>query len=155
MGREQKRLLDVLREDVKNAPSGMSAEKIAEHVGKSYSTLMNELNDTIPSHKLGLLHALKVIELADSEGARNQVACMLGGMFVRLPEVDAEEVESQKQALKAVEEFGDIITVYNGAMSDRKISADELADIEREGHEALTAIQRFIECVRREAQRAK
>ncbi|WP_459900053.1 phage regulatory CII family protein [Desulfobaculum senezii] len=148
MDREHKRLLCILREDVKAAPSGMIADSLASHLGKSYSTLMNELNDAIPTHKLGLLDGLEVISLCDSEASRYQIARILGGMFVRLPDVVDGTCESQKQALQAVQEFGEVITAYNEAAADHVITADELVHIEKEGHEALTAIQSFIESVR-------
>lgn len=126
---------------------------VAEQIAKPYSTLSNELNPYVEHQKLGFWDALELIRLSESEDVKGALARMLRGIFVPLPQANLEAcVDSQKEALRTVKEFGDVIAIYNEAMSNRKIEPHELEDIEREAHEAQTAIQRFIEAVRLEAQ---
>ncbi|SKA68525.1 phage regulatory CII family protein [Desulfobaculum bizertense] len=132
----------------------LGAERAAEALGKSYSTLMNELNPTLFSHKLGLSHALDLIAMTDSEQSRCQLARAMGGVFVSLPQVEAGLcANSQQEIMRIVKDFGELVGTYTDAIADRKIKEDELLEIEEKAHEAQTAIQSFLSAVRSETVR--
>ncbi|SKA72676.1 phage regulatory CII family protein [Desulfobaculum bizertense] len=139
-------------ETLKNAVcESLGAQAAADCLGKSYSSLMSEFNENIPTHKLGVCDALKLIELSDSEASREQLARAMGGVFVRVPDANClDHKASQTQALVAVQDLGVAIGEYNKAIDDMVITEQEFRTVEKEVYQAITAIQSFLFAVRSE-----
>lgn len=76
-----------------------------------------------------------------------------GGVFVELPDMPDGADELSQSMLAAVKEFGDLAGVAAQDVADGKITRAEMAEIEREGYEAVAAITAFLELCRDRAQR--
>lgn len=140
-------LLDILREDVKRAPSGRSAEQIAALLGKGYSTLLNELNGAIPGHKFGLMQLIPVMEATGSTRALDYLAGAMGAVVIRLPRPGQGHPTTERDAVAAVREFGELMAAVGAALEDGHINPDEQRRITREGYEALQAIMTLLKRV--------
>jgi len=140
-------LLDILREDVKRAPSGRSAEQIAALLGKGYSTLLNELNGAIPGHKFGLMQLIPVMEATGSTRALDYLAGAMGAVVIRLPRPGQGHPTTERDAVAAVREFGELMAAVGAALDDGHISPDERRRITREGYDALQAIMTLLKRV--------
>lgn len=71
-----------------------------------------------------------------------------GGVFVELPDMPDGADELSQSMLAAVKEFGDLAGVAAQDVADGKITRAEMAEIEREGYEAVAAITAFVELCR-------
>ena len=140
-------LLDILREDVKRAPSGRSAEQIAALLGKGYSTLLNELNGALPGHKFGLMQLIPVMEGTGSTRALDYLAGAMGAVVIRLPRPGQGHPTTERDAVAAVREFGELMAAVGAALDDGHISPDERRRITREGYDALQAIMTLLKRV--------
>lgn len=140
-------LLDILREDVKRAPSGRKAEAIAALLGKGYSTLMNELNGAIPGHKFGLMQLIPVMEATGSTRALDYLAGAMGAVVIRLPRPGHGHPTTERDAVAAVREFGELMAAVGDALDDGRITPEERQRITREGYEALQSIMALVKRV--------
>lgn len=104
-------ILEVLQEDVKRAPSGHKAEQIAALMGKGYSTLMNELNGSIPGHKFGLLQLIPLMQATGSRRALDFLCGAMGCVCIRLPRSGRGHSTTERDAIDAVRQFGELMVV--------------------------------------------
>lgn len=138
--RTYENLMDLLQDLVKHAPNGLTADQVAERLGKAYPTLMNELNPAIDSHKFGLQLLIPLMEIVNSDLPAHYIAGARGGVFVRLPKSRCVEASAQHQCLIAVKEFGELVAQTADALSDNRLTEQDRKAILREGREAVTAI---------------
>ena len=139
-------LLDILREDAKRAPSGRKADRIAELLGKGYSTLMNELNGSIPGHKFGVMHLIPFMEATGSIRPLDYLAGAMGAVVIRLPKAGQGGCTMERDAVATVREFGELMGTVGAALDDGRISPDERR-ITREGYEAMQSIMTLLKRV--------
>lgn len=130
-------LTEVLRADIKRAPSGKSASLIAELLGKPYTTLMNELNPEQPGAKFGAELLLPVMELTDSDEPLHYLAKRRGGVFIKLSKAGASMGE--RQLIRTVKEFGEFASVTGEALEDGRLTQEERRRILKEGYESVEA----------------
>lgn len=140
-------LLDILREDVKRAPNGRKADRIAELLGKGYSTLLNELNGSIPGHKFGAMHLIPLMEATGSLRPLDYLAGAMGAVVIRLPKAGQGGATTERDAVAAVREIGELMAAVGAALEDGRISKDERRRITREGYEAMQAIMTLLKRV--------
>lgn len=133
-------ILEVLQEDVKRAPSGHKAEQIAALMGKGYSTLMNELNGSIPGHKFGLLQLIPLMQATGSTRPLDYLCGAMGCVCLSLPAGLRPLASAERDAIRAVREFGELMATLGDALGDGSISAEEGRRIKADGYEALRAI---------------
>lgn len=138
-------LLDILREDVKRAPSARKAEQIAALLGKGYSTLMNELNGSIPGHKFGALQLIPLMVATGSTRALDYLAGAMGCVCIRLPRAGTAHPTTEQDAIGAVREFGELMAAVGDALADGTINRAERKRIRNEGYQALQAIMTLIQ----------
>ena len=137
----------VLHAVVKKAPSGLTAETLCNLLGyKKYNTMMSELSDQ-PGHKLGANMVLPIMDLANSDEPLHFLARERGGVFVKLPQVSGDGGPVQLAALKAVEEFGELMAEVGGGLASGDLSRDECDRITREGQDAVTAVMCLLKLV--------
>lgn len=134
-------LLDLLHDLVKHAPSGLTAEQVAERLGKAYPTLMNELNSAVDTHKFGLQQLIPLMEIVHSDLPVHYIAGARRGVFVKLPKGCRSDARTERQAMVCVKEFGELM----GEVHDALNAAGSITDVHRkrvakEGYEALQAI---------------
>lgn len=137
-------ILEVLQEDVKRAPSGHKAEQIAALMGKGYSTLMNELNGSIPGHKFGLLQLIPLMQATGSRRALDFLCGAMGCVCIRLPRSGRGHSTTERDAIEAVRQFGELMAAVGDSLADGRITAEESKRIRAEGYEALQSIMTLI-----------
>ncbi|MGE4293876.1 MAG: phage regulatory CII family protein [Desulfovibrio sp.] len=137
-------LVQVLHHVAHNAPNRRKFGEIAALMGKPYSTLANELNDSVELNKFGADHLELLMELADSDepvlylARRRNLAC------IKLPKAGPGAGASCREALKAVKEMGDVMEAYEGALdNDGRVDASERREIDRQVHEAVEQLLTF------------
>ncbi len=138
---------------VKNSPNGLSTEQIADLVGCSYATLMSELSGQ-PGHKLGAERMLALMKSTGSSAPIQFMARELGGVFVEMPQGVNGNHELTRSLLESIREFGEFASEVGKSLEDGTITAEELARINAEGQEALSAILRVMR-LSREQQEAR
>jgi len=132
---------------VKRAPSRVPAETIANLLGyKTYFTMMSELSGQ-PGHKLGANMVLPIMEVTESDEPLHFLARQRGGVFIKLPQAGPGADPVQIEAMKAVKEFGELMAELGADLADNDLAREECDRIEREGHEAVTAIMGLLKLV--------
>lgn len=138
----------VLHSAVKSAPSGLDAQTIAATLGKPYPTFMSEISRQ-PNHKLGADLILPIIDLTGSIIPMQFLARKLGGVFIKVPPASQQMGSELLQTLAdSVKEFGEFASETAQSISDGKIPADQLARIQKEGHEAVESIMQMLKLAR-------
>lgn len=142
-------LTAVVHETVRRAPSGLNAKTIAEIVGyTNYNTMMSEISRQ-PGHKLGADMLLPLMDATASHAPMHFLARELGGVFVHIPQASPESGEMVQQLAAVIKECSDFFTESAQDISDGDIPADQLARMQKEGHEALTAITKLLQLAQR------
>lgn len=137
-------ILEVLLEDVKYAPNGREAEEIARSTGKGYSTLMNELNPSLLTHKFGLLQLIPLMEATGSTRALDYLCGAMGCVCIRMPKSCTNHLTTERDAMEAVKQFGELMVAVGDGLDDGKLTHDECRRIRGEGYEAIQAIMTLI-----------
>jgi len=140
-------LTDLLHRLALTAPSGKPAKAIAEDVGRPYHVLMQELNQDVGTHKLGVELLIPLMRATGSDAPLHYLARAMGGVFVRLPEAGRAQDATFKAALTAVKEFGELMADLNDALADGKVTKSEKLMLARSGQEAVTAIMELLALV--------
>lgn len=132
---------------VVRAPSGLTAQTIADLIYKGkYATMMSELSGQ-PGHKLGADKLLPLMDVTGSDLPVTFLARERGGVFIKLPPCEGELAPIQQQCLVAVREFGDLISTTADSLLDNNLSRDDRSRILKEGHKAITAIMGLLKLV--------
>lgn len=136
---------------VKCAPSGLSAEDVADVLGVNYKTMMAELSGA-ERHKFGLDLLVPLVQATGSDAPLKAIGRACGCVFIRLPEVGKVEQPMLDSMAASVREFGDLLAALGDALRDGVISRVEADRITKEGHEALEAVMKVISLARKEAE---
>ncbi|WP_432737441.1 phage regulatory CII family protein [Maridesulfovibrio sp. FT414] len=132
------KLTDSVRKMVLDSDIG--ARAVAARVNKKHHVLLNELNSENTSHKLGAELLIPLMKACGSDAPVHLLAAEMGGLFIKLP---AENC-SNTTLVKAVKEFGELISVYGGAIEKDELTDEVKLQIRKEGQEAMTAIQELL-----------
>lgn len=143
-------LLSTLHDAVIRPPSGKPAKLIASSLGKRYETLLNELNPSETSHKLGAELVEPLMEQTGSMEPLLYLARRFSHACIPLPRASSDR-ESHREALLAVKQFGELMGRYESALEDATITVDELAGITKAGHVTVNRVLAFLESVGRES----
>lgn len=141
-------LIAVCQQVAKNAPSGLDLATIAELMGVPYSTLTSELGRH-GAHKFSADRLLPLMQVCDSDLPLVFLARQRGGVYIKMPEGAGGEPGPLVQKLAAsVKEFGEFAAEAAADVADGDIPHDQLARIQKEGHEAVEAIMALINLAR-------
>ncbi|ABM28062.1 phage regulatory CII family protein [Nitratidesulfovibrio vulgaris] len=88
-------LIDILRSDTTNAPSGLSAKGIADSIGVGYSTLMNGVNKHIEGHKFHITNLLPFMRVTGSVQPLRYLCLSMG---YRMEPLDLGDVDAAQQS---------------------------------------------------------
>ena len=137
------RLSSIVHAALKHAPSGLSAEAVADLVGKKYKTLMSELSRH-DGHKpdMDLLPAL--VQATGSDAPLKHLARACGCLFVRVPDAGADGHPLTTQLAETVKEFGELMATLGETLADGRIEQAEARRIARDGHDVMTAVMAVI-----------
>lgn len=145
-------VIDALRMAVQHYPGGIEA--LAPRLAKSPSTLQKELREA-PGFKLGARDALAIAALCCDLGSMHGPAYATSvadacSLHVSLKPADTSDVGCLiAGAGAAMVETGQFTQAVVRLAGDGDVSANDLAEMRREGHEAIDAIQRNIAAAER------
>ena len=134
-------------------PGGVPA--LAVRLGVAASTLYAQLRGDEPlqvDRQDAILHFARQARVANWTQPLHAKAHEHGGIFVELADLPVASDALTQSMLLAVKEFGDLAGVAAADVADGAISQRELAEIEREGYEAVAAITAFVKLCRVRAQ---
>lgn len=140
-------LTELLHKLVLEAPSGKPPKVIASLVGKGHVTLLNELN---PGQDRNKFDADMVLPLCNAIGSNEPVrwlARQMGLAVIELPDAAPGDSCSCDAALKAVEEFGEVMGAFRQARADGVVDRWEAREIRKQGHEAVEQILALLEVI--------
>lgn len=131
---------------VHDYPGGAGA--LAPTLSKSATTLSHEVSPNYPTAKLGLADAVKLTKYSGDLQVLTAFALDCGAMVVPLA-ADVPGVEGIGPRTAALaKEFADLMGAVAVDLADGDVSANDLARIEREVGELLSAIQALMGLVR-------
>lgn len=134
-------VLDAAHHLVQAYPGG--AEALAVRMGKNATTLRHEVNRTGQA-KLGLADAVSLSVLSRDLRILNAFAAELGCMVSQLPVSLGGDDTAMHRVAELAREFGDVVATVTEATADGRISANELATIERNWAELTAAGQALV-----------
>lgn len=124
------------------------ARQLAQDIDRNPTTFSHEVSET-GSAKLGLKTAVKMSLRAKDFRILYAFAAECGHMCVPLPESLSVEGDMTMQRLGLVaKEFADVVQEVSGSVADDKVSANELARIERQWGELVAAGQQLLAHIR-------
>ena len=158
----------VCHEAVKRAPSGLSAEAVADLIGVRYKTLMSDLSrhdghkpdmDLLPHiiSATGIAAGRaddmrqQIISATGSDAPLRALARECGCLFVRVPEAAECAHPLTLQLVDTVKEFGDLMSTMGEALADGRIEQAEARRIARDGHDVMAAVVAVIRLAERAA----
>lgn len=140
----------VCHEAVKRAPSGLSAEAVADLIGVRYKTLMSDLSRH-DGHKPDMDLLPHIISATGSDAPLRALARECGCLFVRVPEAAECAHPLTLQLVDTVKEFGDLMSAMGEALADGRIEQAEARRIARDGHDVMAAVVAVIRLAERAA----
>lgn len=125
-------------------------EALAAALGMSRNSLLHKVNPAYPGAHPSPEEALAIMQTTGDHGAHHAQGAQLG--YIHLPAPALLAVASDETAAElaaSVREFGEFITRVAADLADGRCTANELMEIEREGGEAIVAMQRLLALARR------
>lgn len=130
----------VTHQMVKSAPSGLSAKVLWEPAGyTNYQTMMSELSGQ-DKHKLGADMLLPLMDVCESDAPVELLATERGGVFVKLPPVQAHTTSMTLQLAHTVKECSEAAAHAAVHIIDGKVTREEFASFKKENREAIAAL---------------
>jgi hypothetical protein len=113
---------------VHDYPGG--ARSLAPRIKKSETTLSHEVKRT-GTAKFGLEDAVKLSQLTGDRAILNEFAAALNCFVLPMPEVESG-LDAFPGLAEAAREFAEFVASVAGAVADGRVSANELARVDRE-----------------------
>ncbi len=130
-------VLDAAYHTVHDYPGGAAA--LAARMGRAAARVSHEVRPPAGStHKLGLLDAVKYMEMTDDYRIIEAMALQLGCLVVRLPDLEERHPCANHTAAVA-QRFGDLMAEVAKDTADGQITTSELRRLEREWGELVSA----------------
>ncbi|SFU43587.1 Phage regulatory protein CII (CP76) [Pseudoduganella namucuonensis] len=144
---------DALYTVARNYPGGIEA--LSQCMGISVNVLRNKLSPTIASHYPSFEEVSTIIELCQKAGVQDAVLPLhallnrhgMAAFVVPVPEIVAKDDLSQT-VCRVMSQIGDVAEAVSQSLLDGKITASEADLIEREFHDALSALGEWRERIR-------
>jgi hypothetical protein len=135
-------------------PGGIEA--LSQCMGISANVLRNKLSPAITSHYPSFEEVSAIIELCQKAGVNDAMLPLhalltrhgMAAFVVPLPEQIAQDDLSQT-VCRVMSQVGDVAEAVSQSLLDGKITASEADLIEREFHDALSALGEWRERIRR------
>lgn len=149
---------DALYASARTYPGGVKALAVVRDV--STETMYQKLDRQNPKNRIGfddelfsLLDQLRAAGIPTWDDAVAALAHQCGGVYVRLPDSSSDmDAPAASLAVSAIREFSELMTEFT-ADANAGINDAALARLEKEGNEALRAIQRMLSWARQEHDR--
>ena len=134
-------VLDAAFNLVHDHPGG--AASLAPRVAKNPATLCHEVT-AAGTAKLGLETAVKLSVLTQDQRILNAFAAACGCLVFPMPAVQPGGADAMHRVASLANEFGDVVRVVADAAADGRISANELAKVEREWGDLVACGQALV-----------
>ena len=122
--------------------SSLPAKALADIIGVSYSALTKFADESV-DEQIPMRRFVALIRVADNLAALDYLEHLAGRVAFKVPTGSHLAATGE-----AVREFGEWLGVHAAALEDGTLTAEELARIETQGHEAIAAIAAAIEQTR-------
>lgn len=126
----------------------LGTEALAAHLRMSVHTLNHKVSPTYPGAGCFPEEAAQICEVTGDMGPLHALGARLGHVCIPVEMCGDANGASRQQLAATVCAFGEFVVEVGGALADDKVTANELARIEREGTEALCAINALIKHAR-------
>ncbi|MES2258958.1 MAG: phage regulatory CII family protein [Pseudomonadota bacterium] len=148
---------DALYTVARNYPGGIEA--LSQCMGISVNVLRNKLSPTIASHYPSFEEVSAIIELCQRAGVPDALLPLhalltrhgMAAFVVPVPQKIASDDLSQT-VCRVMSQVGDVAEAVSQALMDGKVTPAEADLIEREFHDALSALGEWRERIRNLAQ---
>ena len=125
-------------------PGGVPA--LAVRMGMSANTLQHKVSLTNTTHHLTLREAVALQEMSDDKRIVQAMCAALGGVFVDMG-CDSDHT-TMEQVMHMAKEFGDVLGAVNDAVSDGRVTGNEMQHCERQAAELIGALNGVLGTVR-------
>lgn len=127
---------------------------LAARMGLQLTSLYHKVSPTYPTSHCSPEEMLEIMQITGDHGALQALAGNLGYVLLPAPDLAADTPCTLALA-QSVQEFGEFAAESARGLADGRISDNELARIEREGAQALAAIQELMRVAARVHQAGK
>lgn len=134
-------VMDAARNMAEDYPGG--AKALALRIDKNPTTFTHELNGT-GAAKLGLVDVVKASKRAKDMRVLNAFAEEMGCMVLQLPEGIVADDDALHLVSKLAQEFNSLISEFVDAVSDGKVTGNEISQIRRQWAELQVVGQRVV-----------
>lgn len=128
----------------------LGTDALAAALNMSRTSLLHKVNPAYPGAHPSPEEGLAIMQTTGDHGAHHTQGALLG--YIHLPAPSLLTTGSDETAAElaaSVREFGEFITRAASDLADGRCTANELANIEREGGEAMAAMQRLLALAKR------
>lgn len=136
-------IADALYNAVHDYPGGVAS--MAPRMKLSDSSLTKKVNPNYPQAHCSPEEQARICELSGDRGPLIAFAERLNCLVLHMPELGESDVDAKlaQQMALTVKEFGDFMVESGQNLADNRCTATELRRIQREGLQAIAAIQRL------------
>lgn len=133
-----------LLEKIQTIVCEYGAEAMAQELGKSYKTLMRELNPNDGGAKLGLMTFLQILRITQNYSTLNMIAKMFGQIMIDVPErVTTNELAGRLSVV--LKEMGELLQELGKATAPDSEGGCQIVENERlvindKGYDLLQAL---------------
>lgn len=142
-------VIDAAHAVVHDYPGGSVA--LAPRLGMAPAVLRGKVNGNDAGHHLTLMEALRIQLLTGDHRIFMAEANELGYMVTRISDAVGDDIGLQ--AMRAIAEFGDFIGKVECSLRDRRVTRNELKELERQLLEAQSHIALLHQLLRVESDR--
>lgn len=135
-------IVDALYRAAHNYPHG-GIDALAGRLGISVNSLQHKVNPSYAGAHCSPGEMAQIMELTGDHGALQALAARLGYVLLQVPQASADGGFSRELAA-TVQEFGQFIGEISHDLADGVVTATELRRIEKEGADALHAMQNLM-----------
>jgi hypothetical protein len=121
---------------------------LAARMGLQLTSLYHKVSPTYPTSHCSPEEMLEIMQITGDHGALHALAGHLGYVLLPTPDL-AADTPSTLALAESVREFGEFAAESARSLADGRISDNELARIEREGAQALGAIEQLLKVAAR------
>jgi len=145
---DSRSFFQTLQDEVNANPNGYSAKQLADWLGKSYSTFMNELNDDIETHKFGVSSWRKLISRMGGSRTIDLICEENGGIFVDLNGIKTGPAALQIGLSDIIEKVSNTMRDFGKSTSPdsdggTEITKKEAEQLIRDCNVSIAAIETF------------
>lgn len=137
-------VMDAAYHCVHDYPGGVPS--LAPRVGMNANTLMNKVALNNSTHHLSLREATTIQAATKDTRIVAAMARTLGGVFISL-DTDTQH-STMEQVMHMAKEFGDVLQAVNDAVSDGRVTRNEMLACERQAAELQAALNGVLAVVR-------